>query len=131
MTFFKVNDRCNGCLACVQNCPATALRFRDHGGRRSLSHNMAICARCATCWRVCPQDAIEFAHMLENRWDEVVSLELVQCITCGEPLFTDRFKNQLEEKNGSEVELLCARHKAERSSLELAYPLSRKERRRP
>ena len=79
MIYFQVNEKCNGCLACVQNCPARALEAKEAAGVQTLFHNMARCARCATCWRICPQHAIEFQHMLQNRWDEVVAHQLVRC----------------------------------------------------
>ena len=70
MRYFQVNDQCNGCLACVQNCPANALRGEDGDTTRVLSHNMARCARCGNCWRICPQEAIEFAKETEaHAWD--------------------------------------------------------------
>ena len=53
---------------------------------------MSLCARCGQCWRVCPQQAIEFQHFLKSAWDEVVTLELVRCGVCGEPLYTVPFK---------------------------------------
>ena len=80
MSFFRVNDKCNGCLACVQNCPASALDYVDQGNKRSLLHNMARCARCGNCWRVCPTQAIEFQHLLDGKWEEVTALNLVRCI---------------------------------------------------
>ncbi|MBW2249721.1 MAG: 4Fe-4S binding protein [Deltaproteobacteria bacterium] len=43
MQHFQVNDRCNGCLACVQNCPANALDSVDRGKKRTILHNLARC----------------------------------------------------------------------------------------
>lgn len=113
MSYFQVNERCTGCLACVQNCPANALDHRDEGDRRTLRHNMARCARCATCWRVCPEDAIEFQHLLRNQWDEVVTLDLVRCRICGEPVHTGRLAGGLEPRLSDLAEPLCARHRAQ------------------
>jgi ferredoxin hydrogenase large subunit len=110
MLFFKVNNNCNGCLACVQNCPANALSSKDKGKKRTLLHNMAQCARCATCWRVCPEKAIEFQHMLKNKWDEVVTLDLVHCMVCNELLYTVDFEKTLTEKTNKKIEPLCIRH---------------------
>ncbi len=116
MTYFQVNDRCNGCLACVQNCPARALKARQANGLQTLLHNMARCARCGTCWRICPQRAVEFQHMLKNRWDEVVTHSLVRCEMCGEVVHTVLLKQSLEPKLLDLTESLCTRHKLERQA---------------
>ena len=100
MSYFIVNEKCNGCLACVENCPASALRFEDTGKHRSLFHNMAQCARCGQCWRICPQKAIEFQHLLENQWDHVITLDLLRCAVCGEPIYTDNFSKTLQKALG-------------------------------
>jgi ferredoxin len=111
MAYFIVNDRCNGCLACLQNCPANAIDFKDSGNERKLLHNMARCARCGNCWRICPQQAIEFDKMLANRWDEVVALDLVRCEVCGEILYTSAFRKTLADKTGGKEKPLCILHK--------------------
>ena len=113
MRYFQVNDQCNGCLACVQNCPANALRAEDSDANRVLSHNMARCARCGNCWRICPQEAIEFQFMLENGWDAVKSLELVYCSVCGVPIYTMDYKRTLSEKLGTSGEPTCSKHRDE------------------
>lgn len=107
-----MNDRCNGCLACVQNCPASALDSRDEGETRTLLHNMARCARCATCWRVCPQDAVEFQHLIRGGWDEVASLPLVRCSVCGTPVYTQRLPGTIDPELADLTEPLCDRHRA-------------------
>jgi formate hydrogenlyase subunit 6/NADH:ubiquinone oxidoreductase subunit I len=111
MSYFVVNENCNGCLACVEKCPANALRFQDNGENRTILHNMARCVRCANCWRVCPQQAIEFQHFMENEWDEIISLRLVHCRVCGEPIYTADLQKTLTGKIGSEIEDLCPKHR--------------------
>ena len=113
MRYFQVNDQCNGCLACVQNCPANALRAEDSDANRVLSHNMARCARCGNCYRICPQEAIKFQFMLENDWDEVKSLELVYCSVCGVPIYTVDYMQTLSEKLGTPSEPTCSKHRDE------------------
>ena len=120
MTYFQVNEKCNGCLACVQNCPARALDAKEVDGTQTLLHNMARCARCATCWRICPQHAVEFQHMLQNLWDEVVAHKLVRCDVCGEVVHAEVLKESLEEKLRELAEPLCERHKLERQAGALA-----------
>ena len=117
MSFFKVNEKCNGCLACVQNCPANALDYEDEGSRRRLLHNMTLCARCGNCWRVCPQRAIEFQHLLRSDWQEVATMPLVRCTVCGDPLHTIDLGESLEEKLDQRVESLCPKHRKAQSFL--------------
>ena len=112
MSYLRVNERCNGCLACEQNCPARAIDHRDEGSRRIILHSMTRCARCATCWRVCPQDAIEFRHLLEGGWDEVVTLEVVRCEVCGTPVHTARLGETLDPTHADPARPLCADHRA-------------------
>jgi len=121
MSYFRVNDRCNGCLACVQNCPASALDYEDLGNRRTLRHNMSLCARCGQCWRVCPQQAIEFQHFLKSAWDEVVNLDLVRCGVCGEALYTVSFQQTVTERRKGEVDPSCPKHRREVDALVRAH----------
>ena len=111
MSYFKVNERCTGCLACVENCPAAALSHVNGKNRRTLLHNLAACARCGNCWRICPEDAIEFQHLLKGQWDEVASFKLVSCLVCGEPIGTEDQIDTLKNTSGQGVELLCSLHK--------------------
>ena len=125
MTYFIVNERCTGCLSCVQNCPARALKATEDDQLRTLHHNMARCARCATCWRVCPEDAIELQHLLVNEWDEVVTLSLARCKICGEVLHTHQLEGTIDPKLQPMAERLCARHKTRQAARVIAYPLSK------
>ncbi len=111
MSFFKVNENCNGCLACVQNCPASALNFYDESENRKILHNMALCARCGHCWRVCPQDAIEFKYLITGRFDLVKTLELLHCKVCGAPIYTTGLSDTVSKKTGKDIEAFCPDHK--------------------
>ncbi|OGR11596.1 MAG: hypothetical protein A2277_04755 [Desulfobacterales bacterium RIFOXYA12_FULL_46_15] len=111
MSFFKVNENCNGCLACVQNYPASALNFYDEADNRKILHNMALCARCGHCWRICPQDAIEFKYLITGRFDLVKTLELLHCKVCGVPVYTTGLGDTVSKKTRKDIEALCPDHK--------------------
>ena len=74
-------------------------------------HSMTLCARCGQCWRICPEEAIEFQHLLEGGWDEVVTLNLIRCGICGEPLYTAGFGEKLANKLDEKIDHFCPRHR--------------------
>ena len=115
MSYFRVNEKCDGCLACVENCPASALDYNDGDDQRTLKHNMTKCARCGQCWRICPQKAIEFQHFLVGHWDDVVTLDLIRCQVCGEPLYSTAFM----EMQAGELEALCPQHRQRQAASKL------------
>jgi ferredoxin hydrogenase large subunit len=72
---------------------------------------MTQCARCGQCWRICPQKAIEFQHLLVGQWDDVVTLDLIRCRVCGEPLYSTVYEQKVAGKLNSTGEALCPQHR--------------------
>ena len=120
MSYFQVNENCNGCLSCVENCPAAALSYNDQDNRRTLQHNMTKCARCGQCWRVCPQEAIEFQHLLVGQWDDVVTMDIIRCRVCGEPLYSPDFHQKVFGAVKTDQEPLCRLHRQRQAASMLA-----------
>jgi NADH-quinone oxidoreductase subunit F len=52
---YEINDKCIGCLLCVQPCPTHAIT-----GEKKQKHvlNQQLCDRCGVCRSVCNHDAI-------------------------------------------------------------------------
>ena len=119
MSYFRVNDNCDGCLACVENCPASALDYSDGDDRRTLKHNMTKCARCGQCWRICPQKAIKFQHFLVGHWDDVVNLDLIRCQVCGEPLYSAAYLEKVTGELNLNDEHLCPQHRQRQAASKL------------
>jgi len=81
--YFIDEDRCTGCLACVENCPAGALRAEVREEWVKVLHNPIRCARCGLCWRNCPEGAISLEDLTEGRWLETARVKLLFCERCG------------------------------------------------
>lgn len=54
-------DRCNGCLACLEYCPAGAITEKIDGSLSTLYVAEEMCFECGLCRRImiCPEDAFE------------------------------------------------------------------------
>ena len=107
MRFFKVNNNCIGCMACVDNCPGRALKAEWEGDKAFIYHNMAKCARCGLCWRICPENAIEFGELLQGHWDEVERFDIVTCGRCSKTICTVKQLEEIRNRVELDSELLC------------------------
>jgi NADH-quinone oxidoreductase subunit F len=55
MIAYKINDRCNGCTLCAQQCPVDAIPRTPY---RQHTIDLDRCTRCDTCRQVCPEAAV-------------------------------------------------------------------------
>jgi ferredoxin len=116
MSYFSINEKCTGCLACVQNCPTGALAFSQQGDTLVILHNIGRCARCLTCMRLCPQQAVEMALMLKGSWEEIIRIKTLRCRVCGEPVFSEVLRGKLPPAPGEFAQDLCPRHRRRRQA---------------
>lgn len=57
ITYKIVNDKCNGCRACIKKCSADAITFVAK--KEPVILDEEKCNRCGVCYEVCKFDAIE------------------------------------------------------------------------
>jgi len=101
------SEKCTGCGACVQVCPAGAVELVDEGDKRSVKFRYARCIFCAACEENCPEEAIRL--MIERprltsdkaEMEARVEVELQRCQSCGKPFAPSR---QLERATETIVE---------------------------
>jgi NAD-dependent dihydropyrimidine dehydrogenase PreA subunit len=94
-------------MACVDNCPGRALKAEWEGDKALIYHNMAKCARCGLCWRICPENAIEFGDLLQGHWDEVERFDIVTCERCSKTICTTKQLQEIRNTVEFGSELLC------------------------
>lgn len=81
-------EKCIGCGACANACPARLIRLHDEDGYRALDFSLARCTYCARCRDVCPQQAIVMSDQFETATPDLadlhitIKLKLVQCREC-------------------------------------------------
>jgi ferredoxin len=59
---FKVNDNCTGCGICEKVCPVTNIEMADN-----KPHYKHHCEQCVACIQFCPQKAINYKDVTQNR----------------------------------------------------------------
>ncbi|MBU0533444.1 MAG: 4Fe-4S binding protein [Candidatus Omnitrophica bacterium] len=105
-------DRCVGCLACVEVCPVGALDYKDSKGtnpKRTLIHYTDTCIFCSQCESACIAD--HEGIKLSNDWElsffdrekesfETIEKELQLCEICGEVIACRDHLKWISEKLG-------------------------------
>jgi len=76
--------------------------------------------RCST---ICPQDAIEFQHLLVGQWEDVVTMDIIRCRVCGEPLYSPDYQQKVFGAVNTDQEPLCPLHRQRQAASMLADSL--------
>lgn len=65
-----IEDRCKGCLFCIELCPTRVLeessRFNAKGYRPPVAVREELCVNCQVCFMICPEFAI-YSTRVEDR----------------------------------------------------------------
>jgi len=105
-------DKCVGCLACEEVCPAEAIDHKDivdpSNPRRVMIHYTDTCIFCGSCEAACIVD--NEGIKLSNEWDlaffdrkeaqETIEKELQLCEICGQPIACKDHLKWIAEKVG-------------------------------
>lgn len=106
-------DKCVGCLACVEVCPVNALDYKDSTEgdipKRTLIHYTDTCIFCGQCEAACI--ANHEGIKLSNEWDlsffdrknesfETIEKELQLCEMCGKVIACKDHLKWISEKLG-------------------------------
>ncbi len=67
----KVSDKCNACNKCLTDCKMNAI---EHNGTNTLKHE---CIKCFNCVYICPEKAISFGLVKEDKKNTVSSSAIV------------------------------------------------------
>ncbi|QRN84597.1 4Fe-4S binding protein (plasmid) [Chloroflexota bacterium] len=82
---YSINQDCQGCQACVRNCPTQAIS----GVRREVHEiDSQKCIDCGTCGRVCPYNAVNepsgtIAQRVKRADWYRPTFDYRTCISCG------------------------------------------------
>jgi len=89
-------DKCMGCGACAEVCPAESRRIEDSRGNkiRKVIYLSDKCIFCGQCELACPSEALkhiteyDLANITRDEYTEVLEKELISCDKCGEIITT-------------------------------------------
>ena len=101
-------EKCVGCLACVEVCPVEALAYKDSADKRTLIHYTDTCIFCGQCEAACIAD--HEGIKLSNDWElsffdikeaqETIEKALQLCEICGEPIACKDHLKWISQKLG-------------------------------
>jgi len=106
-------EKCVGCLACVEVCPVSALDYKDDASdkdmpKRKMIHYTDTCIFCGQCEAACISD--NEGIKLSNDWElsffdrkdayETIEKELQLCEVCGDTIACKDHLKWVSEKIG-------------------------------
>lgn len=82
---YGINEKCDGCGACVKFCPAAAI-----AGVKGTVHQIDVngCISCGVCGKICPQESVsdEFGitcrPLKRSAWQKPC-INVDDCVSCG------------------------------------------------
>ena len=89
-------DKCIGCQACTNGCPAKLITFTDKEAERVLQFAMTCAEDCTKCVDACSEAAITLLpadKVIENTFS--VRFPLARCTDCGGPCATEKMMAKL------------------------------------
>ena len=107
-------DKCIGCGACANVCPARLISLTDTDTKRTVEFALGRCTYCARCAEVCPVTAItmtkEFELATNNKSDLNITVELilVRCELCDTKFTTQRIVDKLMAELPKEIDIEAA-----------------------
>ena len=95
-------DKCIGCWACTNVCPAELITFADKDQQRTLRFARICREDCFRCAEVCPEEAItltpapvgQVSIPAEGQY-LTATFDLLCCQKCDAPFTTERIVNKL------------------------------------
>ena len=107
-------DRCVGCAACAEACPALAIRYRDDPGARPPVRRFELrydkCIFCGQCELSCPTGGgiklsaeYDLAGLDRSLFVERIEHELVLCEVCGAVVAPRKHLRWVAERLGAKA----------------------------
>ena len=95
-------DKCIGCWACTNVCPAELITFADKDWQRTLRFARTCSEDCIRCAEVCPEEAItltpapvgQVSMPAEGEY-LTATFDLLRCQQCDAPFTTGRIVDKL------------------------------------
>lgn len=64
---YVINDKCNGCTKCFQECPVKAIPFTPYE-RHEIDQQ--LCTKCDNCRLICPEEAIVIVNIKNDQYQD-------------------------------------------------------------